>query len=700
MPISRRTVIVSLLCVGIVCSFLFFDGNIDRSIHALRTHDAEVLMVSKSQEDLYKDFLEEEDRRRNAELDEFMNSNGNSFACLKNSSATSSTKEQLENFVEGDCAPVIVLPGLMGTKLMVEIDCETLQEKHPEIMKACGWSTCSHWWSRLFGTRPDDEYLMWIPKILSPMSIFTLHDHSCFGKLIQVRYNKSKEHIYEKYSDVEGVKISWYGNTPGTYKDADGGFNAVSNIFPLPFQTGDTKEWYGLAQYLTGLGYQKGLSLFAVPYDFRLTHLANSVAYTLERTIRYAYELTGKKVIIVAHSLGNLNTLPVLNSMSQADKDRMIATYVAVTPPFGGAAETVRLFLGGNKDMIMNKFFGFKFANQRGLIGAAGSGCDLLPKDAFTRFRKEPWMQDLLKRIQMENKIDPNTEEGAKAWNSSDVPYPFFPPPTEKCFEGFTERPEECKMLVTDLNSLPTAVVDDEPYYPNNASMKHLLGEHFTMNRLDDMLGMYNDSLANGVHKFENPQVPVVYVYETHRPTEIENKWKYNPEDNTLRGGFAFPNETIKKHGDTTVEVSYALPIALKWAWEHTHGVNQSKPIKIVEFCSSYNQKDSLWDTYDENGTNYMNTTEYVGATCDCWESLPGSGSDCTHTNIVGDPWFIDIIGDLIWKREAVSLNTTAAYRLSEGSLKKLKHELPHLRRPREEQDVKIWLQSETALTE
>ena len=691
MAISRR-VIISLLCLSIVGLFVFFHDNTDRRVHSLRTDAAEILMFSASNSKLYKQMLEE-DAKRNAQLDELIMANvqPNSKSCLSDpTSTTKSTKKQLESFVEGNCAPVIIVPGLMGTKLMVQINCELLKAKNPEIMEACGWTTCN----RLdpTGVRPDDEYLMWIPKLSSPMGIVTIKNNTCFGRLMSLRYDNTKP-VHQKYADAEGVTITWYGNTPKTYADAEGGFNAVSDLLPLPVQTGDTKEFAGLARYLTTLGYQKGLSMFAIPYDFRLAHLANAVSYTLERTIRYAYSLTGKKVIIIAHSLGNLNTLPVLLKMSQGNKDRMIANYIAVTPPFGGAGGTIRAYLGGDERfMIFKDIIGFKFANQKGFLGSFASGGDLLPKDTFTRFRSDPWMKDLLTRMQYEKTVSPYTPEGKAFWKSGKYPFSFFPPPTEMCFAGFTERPQECQTLITDLQSMPAAIVDGNQYFPTHDSMRELFRKHFTMRKPEEMIAMYNDNLASGVHGFGNPGVPVTYVYGTHLPSEIQNRWDYKPEVNTRAGEFAFPTAITKKHGDATVEVSYALPIAMKWAWEHKNGVGLSKPVKVVEYCSRYNAKGSFWDGKDKKGQNIMTKTDYIGLPCDCLTTLPGPGSACTHTNIVGDSYFIRMIDDLTYTKEYARLKDTAAYKLSDATLNQLKVQLPHIRNPREDQNVKQWL--------
>lgn len=689
MPISRRVVFTAVLCLGIVSSFLFLYDNTDRSSRSLRTNDAELFMIAASNPDLYA-ALNEEHERTEAEFEEFIETQDNAFSCLRDPKAKRTAKEQLENFVEGDCAPVIVVPGLMATKLVAEIDCDTLKEYHPEIMSACGWNTCSSW--NILGNKPDSEYVMWIPKLTSPMSILSVQDHQCFGRLIGLRYNNKKNTIYEKYSDVEGVRITWYGNTPGTYKDADGGFSAVTNLLPLPVQTADTKGFLGLAKYLTSLGYQKGLSLFAVPYDFRRTHLANGVAYSLARTIRLAYELTGKKVVIVSHSLGNINTLPVLTKMDQAEKDKMIAAYVAVTAPLGGASKPLRLLFGGDKNLMLKNLVGFKFFNQKSFLGGASSGYDLLPRDTFYRFRNQPWMKELLERIRLENTVSPYDVKGYQFWKKNDVPYSFFPNPTEMCFEDFTQRPEQCKTLITDLGVQPVARINGKAYYANQTSMKELFYKHFTMNDPSRAMEMYEDSLANGIDRFENPKVPVVYIYASHLKTELYHEWNYNPADLTREGKFAFPSTTTDKYGDATVEVSYSLPIAMKWAWEHNNKVAGAKPIKIVEYCSSFNQKDTVWDKTNASGANVMTTTEYMGAACSCWTKLPGAGDSCDHAGILADTYFIEKIGEVVITKEKGQLRNTLAYKKTLLDLLDVVKDLPHLRKPRLVQDVKTLL--------
>ena len=692
---SRKIAFLYFLSLVTLCSFVFYYDNTDRNTRSMKTDDAQFMMFTASNPEFHQALFDED----TADNDEFPNDNSTEQAtniCLKDPNATGSTKQQLESFTQGECAPVIVLPGLLGTKLVAEINCEVLQEKNPEIMEACGWNTCNAW--NLFGSKPDSEYIIWVAHLHASMSVFSITDNKCFGSLIEFTHPKTKLTL-ERYGKVEGISITWYGNTPKTYSDAAAGFSAISDIMPLPFQLGGSAAFKNLDKRLTNIGYQKGLSLFAIPYDFRLTYLAGTVQYTLERTIRYAYELTGKKVVIVAHSLGNINTLPVLTNMNQEDKDRMIAAYVAVTPPYGGAAKPVKLFMGGEKELLFGGIYGVQYFNQKSFFSTSASFFDIMPGDSFYRFRDETWMKEMLQRVELEQKYNIKTKEGAEFWaaaNKNDLPLSFFPNPSEMCFKGYTKRPEECRTLITDLAAQPIAKINGDNYYANASSIQAMLDKYYYLGNLTTALESYNDSLANGVHRFTNPGVPVVYIYGSHVSTDSSCEWDYDPSDKTSYDEFASPSKTNKDFGDATVAVSYALPIALKWAWEHRNKVSNAKPIKVVEYCSNNSVLSSVWDTISKNGTRIMNKTAYMGMPCTCWTNSPKDGATCNHGSIVSDALFIDMVAEISNTAETLAEpKKTAAFKLSEESLAELIKTLPHLRKPRTDQDPMKWLYPE-----
>ena len=54
-----------------------------------------------------------------------------------------------------------------------------------------------------------------------------------------------------------------------------------------------------------------------------------------------------KKVVIIAHSLGNLYTTYLLSKQSQSWKDKYISSYINMAGPLGGAAKIMRLMASG-----------------------------------------------------------------------------------------------------------------------------------------------------------------------------------------------------------------------------------------------------------------------------------------------------------------------------------------------------------------
>ena len=53
-----------------------------------------------------------------------------------------SRKDYVKAFNAGPCAPIALLAGITGTKLMVRIDCEVFKANHPVEFGKC-FKTCS-----------------------------------------------------------------------------------------------------------------------------------------------------------------------------------------------------------------------------------------------------------------------------------------------------------------------------------------------------------------------------------------------------------------------------------------------------------------------------------------------------------------------------------------------------------------------------
>lgn len=51
-------------------------------------------------------------------------------------------KQTLIEFSKSTCSPLILIPGIESTKLVIEIDCPVFRKENPEWFKACGWNDC------------------------------------------------------------------------------------------------------------------------------------------------------------------------------------------------------------------------------------------------------------------------------------------------------------------------------------------------------------------------------------------------------------------------------------------------------------------------------------------------------------------------------------------------------------------------------
>ena len=165
-------------------------------------------------------------------MEEGVNSMKNQISELENNFClggknSESLKENLINFAKGPCSPVMLTPGILSTKLMVEIDCETLKASHPEVFKSCGWTKCEKNYWDIFDKVPLKEYILWISPLTSPLSIVEwVKSHFCFTGIFAPNYDLSKPN--EKILRTKkGLKITPFGFSKETKGKGKCGLDAV-----------------------------------------------------------------------------------------------------------------------------------------------------------------------------------------------------------------------------------------------------------------------------------------------------------------------------------------------------------------------------------------------------------------------------------------------------------------------------------------
>ncbi|KRX05249.1 Aspartic peptidase domain [Pseudocohnilembus persalinus] len=569
-------------------------------------------------------------------------------------------KEKLEAFNRGPCSPVIMMPGILGTSLQVQIDCEKLQKSNPEIFKACGWNTCNSY-IPLVRNPPKSEYRLWIGGLTSPMSIFSLgtsnNEHSkCFGNLMSMTFHKDAKNSQEKYSSVEGVSVTIQGDTPGTRDQSQCGDTSIGRLF-----YSESIDWLDCAfngydnmqQLFLAMGYVPGITYQSVPYDFRKAVGDVNSSKKLKKSLINLNKFTGKKTHIITHSYGSLHTLYTLNQFTQDFKDKYINTWIPTGGPLSGAPKVINGFLNTDQDFIQQfgsifgkaLIVGIQFSSQRMINEGSLSMFDLFPKDVQFRHKDQEWMKEILKRVEYERVITSDRQGGV--WDQ-DVPLDFLPEPSEICRPGQGEN-QYCKTYIYNQIEEHLAQIEDKKFYLKTEEMIEMLKQYSTDKEVIDKFNdsYYVDAFLNLV----NPGVKVTNVYGAFEKVNTQFEFQEDPKIYTNREEYYFPNITSYTFGDGTVSSSSALMGPLKWIYENRKGEQSSyKPVKLVEMCSKYGIKDEPYDEIQEDGQKVYTKSGYQGLDCSCFytEKL----SNCEHSCMISEPFYLQFIANTLAGKE------------------------------------------------
>jgi hypothetical protein len=64
------------------------------------------------------------------------------------------------------------------------------------------------------------------------------------------------------------------------------------------------------------MNYETGIHLYPMPYDWRQLAGSSEIDNTFRRTLEYSMKMNGKKMLIVAHSLGGVHSNVILSRYS------------------------------------------------------------------------------------------------------------------------------------------------------------------------------------------------------------------------------------------------------------------------------------------------------------------------------------------------------------------------------------------------
>ena len=271
---------------------------------------------------------------------------------------TTTNPDDRLRFIIGKCNPVLLVPGIYATKLVVEFNCKGLATNEREttlreLRIFCGDSICKD------ETTEREEHPLTVALLDKAFTILGGKNDpysSCLAFVMRFFQNdnecpgKDNKNIcrYSKY-----VKAGFYGGTDGTKSKSRCGVEAVQNVLQSGNDNIDkiinisaARSYHTMINALIKRGYQEGFSLGGLPNDYRRFLGTNDFANKVFRAqINRLYENTGKPVVIVAHSYGTLLTLTLLADSNNKDLLPKIKKFIAIAPPFSGADKLLDVYL-------------------------------------------------------------------------------------------------------------------------------------------------------------------------------------------------------------------------------------------------------------------------------------------------------------------------------------------------------------------
>lgn len=105
-----------------------------------------------------------------------------------------------------------------------------------------------------------------------------------------------------------------------------------------------------IAEVLVKIGYQRNVSIFGAPYDFRKAPNENAEFFTnLKTLVEDTYNLNNKSsVTLLVHSMGGLMATHFLQKQTQKWKDQYVRRLISLSTPWAGSMKAVKVFAIGD----------------------------------------------------------------------------------------------------------------------------------------------------------------------------------------------------------------------------------------------------------------------------------------------------------------------------------------------------------------
>lgn len=581
------------------------------------------------------------------------------FCLNKQSPDQMPKKEMLVEFAKGPCSPIMLIPGVMGTKLSVDINFNKLGTKQKELFNKCSsfWSHYKSASKEELDYSPIKDYTLWLPGIIKPFNLIrpllSTYKGDCFSEFLTPKIDP-KKHIENIVEPKEGIKIKTYKSFNGKEHGNCGSdaLNLENNwvIKQLDKYFNNVMAGYRLMiEAIEHIGYVSGLTYQAVPYNWNISYRKNQVSKGFLKHLKNLNKVTGKRTTIIAHSMGNLNVLYNLSKMTQEQKDSLIFNYVALNPPYLGAPKVVQVMVGGNIEFYFNshKFeIGLRFKDNFYQTSNQISLYEMMPKDfrslyAATDQLKTDVLQRINKRINYEkNQNIPFEESGI----------PFWPKKTENCYAV-----KNSKCSIGLYNPEEEAIINFEGNPKSSYKLSQIQELLLRKNHTNTLtLEMYKKVSKNNEMAYYIPGVPVFLVFVN--TIKTEKSFTFEKDFDQKIKNEEFPTYSFEEtSGDGTVPTYSQIVPPLKWAFHYQNDPKNPKykPVKFVEYCSQVKQNAPIYDKMGKDIESEFTENGYIGLKCKC------DGKEhynrCVHAKLPQNTFVINFVIDVLNAKQKVS---------------------------------------------
>lgn len=114
--------------------------------------------------------------------------------------------------------------------------------------------------------------------------------------------------------------------------------------------------------------------------------------------LKRLFKLTQKKVVMIGHSMGNVNLLYNIGLASKEDKKKYMKGFYSVTPAFIGGYKPIDMIVANDREymlQVLNYSLGFTYEAQRQTNIYSQSLYEMIGQDPFKMFENEPFLEEI-----------------------------------------------------------------------------------------------------------------------------------------------------------------------------------------------------------------------------------------------------------------------------------------------------------------